>query len=113
MTVPKEMVSGIDALILQFDHEWRVGSRARARDIAREYINARRLDLTIALGKYSLLELVEQIDLLRPIGRYADIMVIDMWLISEFGPQDIDGYAEVVIPVPEAFVSAFAKEEKS
>lgn len=81
--------------LIQFDYEWREGDRGKARQIAKDYINRRRDELAPIFSKYTLEGLVDQVTALRNAGRHADRIIVDMWLLSEFEPQNITG--ELVI----------------
>lgn len=85
---------------IEFDYEWRLGHRDKAREIARAYVNARRYELAPILQRYTLEELVREVSALRNAGRHADRIVVDMWLLSEYEPQAIVGVIDVTLPPP-------------
>lgn len=90
----------IDSWILEFDYEWREGSRDRAVEIAKAYIEARRAQLEPILGAYTLEQLVTEVECLRNDKRYEDRIIVDMWLHSEYGPRQITGEANVTVKIP-------------
>lgn len=97
------------SVLLQFDYEWREGDRDKARDIAKEYINANRQRLTRVFGSYTLEDLVREVDALREAGRHSDRIIVDMWLLAEYQPQDISGElrigrTELIVAAAEAIM---------
>lgn len=98
-----------DEALLQFDYEWREGDRTKAKQIAKDYINSRRVELTAIFSKYSLEDLVRECEALRIAGRISDRIIVDMWLMSEYEPQNITGTltigsADVAIAAAEAIL---------
>lgn len=87
---------------LHFDYEWRAGSRDKAREIAREYVTLRRADLEPILGGKGIEELVALTQDYRTLGLYENRLVVDMWLLAEFEPQQISGELHVVLPIARA-----------
>lgn len=97
------------AALLQFDYEWREGDRDKAREIAKDYINANRLRLTKVFSGYTLEDLVREVDALRAAGRHSDRIIVDMWLLAEYQPQDISGElrigrTELIVAAAEAIM---------
>lgn len=95
----------IDERILQFDFEWRQGDRNKAFDVAKSFIDDYRNVLEPVLGKYTLEELVHEIDMLRILGgsREHDRIITDMWILSEFPLQSISGYADIIVKIPDTY----------
>lgn len=102
-------MSNSEDSLLQFDYEWREGDRTKAKEIAKDYINSRRSELTEIFSKYSLDDLVRECEALRIAGRVKDRIIVDMWLMSEYEPQNITGVlnigsADVAIAAAEAII---------
>lgn len=66
-------------------------TRYVAKQIAIEYVNENREFLTKTLGKFSQDDLVKLIDAYRVQNRLDDVVIADMWLLSEYEPKDIRG----------------------
>lgn len=75
----------------QFIHEWNHGSHDLAREMARSYVDDNRMFLTNMLGQYGLPELVDLVTYYRTDGNEEARATVDMWLLSEFQPQNIVG----------------------
>lgn len=92
----------LDPTILQFEFEWREGSRETAIQIAKDFVNTYRTELTPIYLKYTRQELVKEMDELRKCGseRHHDRLVTDMWILSEFPLGNVTGEAHVTVPIP-------------
>lgn len=90
----------IDERVLKFDFEWREGSRQRAVEIAREFIDYSRSILAPILQPLTIGELVAKVESLRAEGNHGDRIIVDMWIHSEYEPQQITGVGLVTLPVP-------------
>jgi hypothetical protein len=77
--------------IKKFDREWRTGDRAKAKGLAKSYVDAHREEINKLLAPYTREQLVELIDQYRQVGREEDRLVVDMYLLSEYEPQKITG----------------------
>lgn len=88
--------------ILRFDHEWRVGDRAVAVQLAKEYVNQHRPALAEQLIKFTLDDMVKLIDQYREAGQHENRLIAEMWLLSEYKPQDITGEIHVTLPLTRA-----------
>lgn len=80
-----------DPELERFDHEWKHGDRALARDLARAYVMAHRPLIAHHLEGRTLEELVGMVSAYRAAGREDDRIITDMWLLTEYEPQRITG----------------------
>jgi hypothetical protein len=92
-------LTGVDERLLQFDHEWREGSRDKARDLARAYIMENEKFLTPILGGKERDELTQEVEKLRNDGRFTDRIVVDMWLIAFFPKQYVKASGTSELPI--------------
>lgn len=81
----------IDPDIAAFDHEWKHGDRASAKEMAaiwvRDHFEAIAPDLT----QYGIEGLVSLVSAYRKTGRESDRIIVDMWLLVQHPPQQISG----------------------
>lgn len=93
----------LDPAIIEFEFEWREGSRERAMQVAKDFVNRYRDDLTAIYSKYDREGLVKEMDELRKCGaeRHHDRLVTDMWILSEFPLGNITGIGAVTVKIPE------------
>ena len=77
--------------VARFDNEWKGGDRARAKVMAKEYVAAHKGELEPILSKFTIEGLVDLVTAYRNAGREEDRLVTDMWLLSEYEPQNITG----------------------
>jgi len=77
--------------IAAFEREWRTGDRAKAKQMARAYVETHRPALTRQLASYTREDLVGLIEQYRATGCAEDRIIADMWLLSEYDPQQISG----------------------
>lgn len=94
------------SLLIQFDYEWREGSREVAKQIAIDYVNEYRHILEPVLMKLTREQLVAEVEAKRNQKNHADRIIIDMWLLSEYPPQSIEAYGLVTLPDPRALIKA-------
>lgn len=106
MTTNNKYLDALDEDILQFDYEWREGDRDKAREIAKRYINTHREFLEPILMQYTREMLVAEVSTLRRFKRLSDRIVVDMWLMSEYKPQQITGEIAVSLPNPASLLQA-------
>ena len=78
-------------LVATFDKEWKSGDRAKAKEMAKEFVDANRASLAPQLEPYTREELVELVGAYRRAGREADRRIADMWLLSEYAPVRVVG----------------------
>jgi hypothetical protein len=90
----------LDENVLRFDHEWRAGDRVKAREIAVAFIETHRTFLEPILMKYTRDMLVKEVGNLRAESRIVDCIIVEMWLLSEYEPQNIVGQIHVTLPLP-------------
>lgn len=102
-------LNALDEDILQFDYEWREGSRDKAREIAKAYVNKHREFLEPVLMQYTREMLVYEVEALRRFKRLSDRIVVDMWLLSEYEPVEIVGKINVTLPQPASLLEALNK----
>lgn len=81
----------MDTALQEFDQEWKTGDRVKAKQMAIDYVNEHREALTTVLGQLPIETLVALISGYRKVGRDADRVIADMWLLSEYEPQHIGG----------------------
>lgn len=95
----------LDPAILEFDYEWREGDRLQAIQIAVSFVNLYRDQLTPLYSKYTLEDLVHEIDELRKCGaeRHHDRLVTDMWILSEYPLQHITCEGHPTVPLSQVF----------
>ena len=74
-----------------FIREWNSGPRDRitAKAIARAYVEKYRANLAPVLEQYSREDLVGLVTEYRASGRESDRVIADMWLLTQYEPQDI------------------------
>ena len=92
----------------RFENEWRNGNRDAARQMAKDYVAAHREELGPILSKFTLEGLVDLVTSYRRAGREEDRIVADMWLLSEYQPQNITGSITVGTVQMEQIVQAAA-----
>lgn len=103
----------MDSDLVLFDYEWREGDRVKAKEIAIAYVNRRRDELARIFGNYSRDDLVGQVEALRNEKRHADRIIVDMWLLSEYEPQQIIGTLNINgKQLADALGEAFERGEK-
>lgn len=86
--------------IAAFESEWRTGDRAKAKQMARAYVTRHRPALIQQLASCTREDLVELIEQYRAAGRAEDRIVADIWLLSEYDPQQISGDLNLGAVVP-------------
>lgn len=77
--------------VARFDNEWKNGDRVAAKAMAKEYVAAHKGELEPILSKFTVEGLVDLVTAYRNAGREEDRIVTDMWLLSEYEPQNISG----------------------
>lgn len=98
----------MDAAIEAFDNEWKTGDRAKAKEMAREYVAANRdglmENIQVAVRAVrearlndspSLTDMVDLVTAYRNAGREEDRIVVDMVLLADYQPQKIAGALEL------------------
>lgn len=105
-------LDALDEDILRFDYEWREGDREKAKEIAKNYVNTHRDFLEPIFMQYTREMLVVEVEALRRFKRLSDRIVVDMWLLSEYEPQQITGEINVILPPPASIVSAAMQRNK-
>lgn len=63
--------------------------RKAAKEIAHEYVEANHSELFAAIGRMSIPQLVKVIDTLRENGQEEERLIVEMWLLDKFEPQNI------------------------
>lgn len=106
-----KLLDALDEDILQFDYEWREGDRDKAREIAKTYVNKHREFLEPVLMRYTREMLVREVEALRRFKRLSDRIVVDMWLLSEYEPQQITGEINVTLPKPASLLEALRQDD--
>lgn len=93
----------LDPAILEFEYEWREGDRAKAIQIAKDFINLYRTQLSPIYSRYTREDLVHEMDELRKCGasKHHDRLVTDMWILSEYPLGEVTGVGYVTIKIPE------------
>lgn len=81
----------MDERILQFDYEWREGDRARAKDLAAEFVRDHESELGPLLERYTRDDLVRLVEQYRDAHRNTDRLIADMWLMAKYDPQRVYG----------------------
>ena len=94
--------------VAQFENEWHHGDRTKARQMAKDYVAANREELSPILSKFTLEGLVDLVSSYRRAGREEDRIITDMWLLSEYEPQNITGSITVGTVQMEQIVQAAA-----
>ena len=74
----------------RFDHEWKKGDRALAKELAKEWVAAHPA-IEQTLGQYTIEDLVRFVDRYREAGEESDRIITDMYLLAKFPPQRIVG----------------------
>ncbi len=94
----------LDPAILEFEYEWREGSREKAIQVAKNFVNIYRTELTSIYSNYSLDALVKEMDELRKCGaeRHHDRLVTDMWILSEYPLGNISAIGNVTVKIPQS-----------
>ena len=77
--------------LLDFDTQWKTGSRAVAKAIASTYVAAHFDELEQRFGGADISTLVSLIDHYRATGEEDQRILVDMWLIDKVAPQNIVG----------------------
>ena len=77
--------------LAEFHRTWKSGDHEGARVQARAYVARHRAELEPILAPLTLVELVDLVVAYRNAGREEDRIVTDMWLLSEYAPQNITG----------------------
>ena len=78
-----------------FEEEWQHGDRAVAKQMAKDYVEKNRAELEPILSRFTLEGLVDLVTAYRNAGRHEDRIITDMWLLSEYKPQNITGSLQV------------------
>lgn len=73
-----------------FDTAWKDKQRENAKTIAKAYIEENRSNLQ-RFENMTLEDLVQNIDAARRLGNEEERILTDMWLLSEYEPQNIEG----------------------
>lgn len=89
----------MENLLVEFEHEWWKGSRDKAKEIAYAYIKENFLRLAPILGELPIEELVKMVSAYREAGREEDRIIVDMWLLTQFGSQPITGELALISPL--------------
>jgi hypothetical protein len=89
----------MDEICARFDHEWKHGDRERARELAVEFAAGHQAELSAQLAPYSLAGLVQLVEGHRDAGREEERIMVDMWLLAHYGPQQISGSIHIGPPV--------------
>lgn len=76
--------------------------------MAKDYVAANREELSPILSKFTLEGLVDLVSSYRRAGREEDRIITDMWLLSEYEPQNITGSITVGTVQMEQIVQAAA-----
>lgn len=84
------MATSNDALFA-IDAEWKTGDRARAREMAKEFVAENRDVLAPRFGGMDIPALVAMVSHYRGVGDEANRILVDTWLLSEHQPQVIGG----------------------
>ena len=92
----------------RFEHEWHHGDRTAAKQMAKDYVAAHRAELEPILAKFTLEGLVDLVTSYRRAGREEDRIITDMWLLSEYKPQNITGTIQMGSVQMEQIVQAAA-----
>jgi hypothetical protein len=80
----------MDPSLQRFDHEWKHGDRALAREMAAEWVAAHPA-LHPILTPRTLEDLVKMMDGYRAAGDEENCIIVDMWLLTNYKPQNITG----------------------
>lgn len=94
--------------VARFENEWHHGDRNAARRMAKNYVAAHHDELSPILSKFTLEGLVDLVSSYRRAGREEDRIIADMWLLSEYKPQNITGSITVGTVQMEQIVQAAA-----
>ena len=98
----------VNEAVERFENEWQRGDRAVARQMAKDYVAERRAELEPILAKFTLEGLVDLVTAYRNAGREEDRIITDMWLLSEYKPQNINGSIQMGAAQVEQIVNAAA-----
>jgi len=106
-----------------FSNEWKTGDRTKAKEMAREYVDAHRQQLALGIiaavkelrkarldDPPSLADLVDVVSVYRATGREDDRIAVDMWLLSEVPQQHITG--SIAIKADSPFLEAVTNHLK-
>ena len=102
----------MNAAIEAFDNEWKTGDRAKAKEMAREYVEANRDNLmaniqaavrTVREARLddspSIVDLVDLVSAYRAAGFEEDRILVDMVLLADYQPQRITGAVTLSKPL--------------
>jgi hypothetical protein len=92
----------------RFENEWHHGDRTVAKQMAKDYVVAHREELEPILSRFTLEGLVDLVTAYRNAGREEDRIITDMWLLSEYKPQNITGSIQMGAVQMEQIVQAAA-----
>lgn len=96
----------------EFDQEWQSGDRDRAREMAREYVQAHASMLGPMLTA-TIEELVAMVTICRRNGDEENRIIADMVLQVVHGPQDITGTANIGGAAAVALAEAIIAEARN
>lgn len=77
--------------LLRFDHEWREGDRAVARQLAAEYVESRAPELAAMFGALDAEALTRLADRYAEYEQYMDLLVIRCWVLTRIPKRHISG----------------------
>lgn len=80
----------LDLDLERFDHEWKHGDRALAKELAIEWVD-RHPQIAVTLDPYALEDIVRMIGRYYDIGNESDRIIADMYLLARRPPQHITG----------------------
>ena len=87
--------------IAVFEKEWREGDRSMAKEMAKAYVADNRTTMGAAFDGLTRDDLVALVTQYRDDGTDEKRLLVDMWLLSEFAPQQITGSIQIGAPPPE------------
>ena len=81
-----------------FEKEWREGDRSMAKEMAKAYVADNRAPMSAAFDRLTRDELVGLVTQYRNEGTDEKRLLVDMWLLAEFAPQQITGSIQIGKP---------------
>ncbi len=84
--------------IAKFDKEWREGDRSMAKEMAKAYVADNRGPMGAAFDRLTRDELVGLVTQYRNEGTDEKRLLVDMWLLAGFEPQQISGSINIGPP---------------
>lgn len=79
---------------VEFEHLWRT-DRDEAKSCAMTFVSDHREQLVRQFSRYTLEDLVVLVESYREAGREDERLTVEMWLLGEYKPQQIEGAFDV------------------